>query len=116
MLAARTGGENEIAGIDNINVQFPEPAGSRARIVGIRISGASAATSLTGPGRLESVSLNPYRVGCRLQERAFDMVAAPTAKYVSQPRCTVPQHGSFSADTVSGEARMHGECQQLVNG
>jgi hypothetical protein len=27
MLAARTGGENEIAGIDNINVQFPEPAG-----------------------------------------------------------------------------------------
>jgi type III restriction enzyme len=51
--------------------------------------------SLTGPGRLENVTLNPYRSGRRLQELAFDMAAALTREYASQPSCTVPKHALF---------------------
>jgi type III restriction enzyme len=51
--------------------------------------------SLTGPGKLENVTLNPYRKGRRLQELAFDMAAALTREYAKQPRCTVPAHALF---------------------
>ena len=34
--------------------------------------------SLTGPGRLENVTLSPYRSGRRLQELIFDLAAALT--------------------------------------
>ncbi len=51
--------------------------------------------SLSGPGRLENVTLNPYRARRRLQELAFDMAAALTRDYASQPSCTVPTHALF---------------------
>lgn len=51
--------------------------------------------SLSGPGRLENVSLNPYRKGRRLQELAFDMAAALTREYATQPSCTAPPQVLF---------------------
>ena len=36
--------------------------------------------SLSGPGKLENVTLNPYRCGRRLQELAFDLATAPDAR------------------------------------
>ncbi len=51
--------------------------------------------SLSGPGRLENVTLNPYRSGRRLQELAFDLAAALTRDYARQPTCTVPAQRSF---------------------
>jgi type III restriction enzyme len=51
--------------------------------------------SLTGPGRLENVTLNPYRSGRRLQELIFDLAAALTRDYASQPTCDVPAHALF---------------------
>ena len=51
--------------------------------------------SLTGPGRLESVDLNPYRSGRRFQELVFDLAAALTRDYVAQPKCEVPPHVLF---------------------
>jgi type III restriction enzyme len=52
-------------------------------------------TSLTGPGRIESVDLNPYRSGRRFQELVFDLAAALTRDYVAQPKCEVPAHVLF---------------------
>lgn len=51
--------------------------------------------SLSGPGKLENVTLNPYRAGRRLQELAFDMASALTRDYSRQPTCTAPPHVLF---------------------
>lgn len=51
--------------------------------------------SLTGPGRIESITLNPYRAGRRLQELVFDMAAALTRDYRAQPTCEAPAHVLF---------------------
>jgi len=51
--------------------------------------------SLTGPGRLESVNLNPYRSGRRFQELVFDLARSLTRDYVTQPSCEAPAHVLF---------------------
>ena len=51
--------------------------------------------SLTGPGRLESVDLNPYRKGRRLQQLAFELAKDLTRDYVARSRCDVPAHALF---------------------
>ncbi len=51
--------------------------------------------SLTGPGAIENINLNPYRKGRRFQELVFDMAAALTRDYRSQPKCEVPTHVLF---------------------
>jgi len=51
--------------------------------------------SLTGPGRLENVTLNPYRSGRRLQELIFDLAGSLTRDYAQQPTCEVPAHVLF---------------------
>lgn len=51
--------------------------------------------SLIGPGKLESVSLNPFRMGRRLQELRFDLARTLTREFVSQRCCAVPVHVLF---------------------
>ncbi len=51
--------------------------------------------SLVGPGRLESVSLNPFRSGQRFQSLVFDLARDLTRTYVNQSTCEVPPHALF---------------------
>ena len=51
--------------------------------------------SLTGPGRLISVTLNPFRAGRRLQELAFDISRTLTKDLLQQRRCELPSHVLF---------------------
>ena len=51
--------------------------------------------TLTGPGRIESVDLNPYRLGRRFQELVFEMARGLTKDYIKQPDCTIPAHILF---------------------
>ncbi|HEY7336210.1 MAG TPA: hypothetical protein VH639_15075 [Bryobacteraceae bacterium] len=55
----------------------------------------SGRPTLSGPGALENITLNPYRKGRRLQELIFDMAAALTREYKRQPRCEAPVHVLF---------------------
>jgi type III restriction enzyme len=52
--------------------------------------------SLTGPGRLERVDLNPYRSGYRFQQLVFDLAADLSRDYASQPGCQAPPQALFS--------------------
>jgi type III restriction enzyme len=51
--------------------------------------------SLSGPGTLERVDLNPYRAERRFQELVFDMAAELTRGYVGRPECEAPAHVLF---------------------
>jgi type III restriction enzyme len=51
--------------------------------------------SLDGPGKLESIDLNPYRKGKRLQELVFDLAKDLTATYVKSEKCEAPAHVLF---------------------
>src|SRR6202165_4140560 len=51
--------------------------------------------SLSGPGKLEKVDLNPYRSGRRFQELVFDMAAELTREYVNRRECEAPAHVLF---------------------
>jgi type III restriction enzyme len=51
--------------------------------------------SLTGPGRLVRIDLNPYRAGRRNQELAFELARDLTRAYIEQPSCQVPAHVLF---------------------
>ncbi len=55
----------------------------------------SGRPSLTGPGKIESVDLNPYRTGRRFQELVFDLARDLTRNYVAQRNCEIPAHGLF---------------------
>jgi type III restriction enzyme len=51
--------------------------------------------TLTGPGRIVSLDLNPYQKGRRLQELAFELAKDLTRDYVKQPQCRAPAHALF---------------------
>lgn len=55
----------------------------------------SGRPSLTGPGQLARVDLNPYRQGKRLQTLVFEMAAALTKSYVTTGQCEAPAHVLF---------------------
>ena len=46
--------------------------------------------SLAGPGKLENISLNPYRKGKRLQELVFDLARDLTKAYCQSDKCEAP--------------------------
>ena len=51
--------------------------------------------SLSGPGRLEQVDLNPYRRGRRRQRLVFEMARDLTRGYCQSPDCAAPPHVLF---------------------
>ncbi|MEX2661417.1 MAG: hypothetical protein WD227_05780 [Vicinamibacterales bacterium] len=55
----------------------------------------SGRPSLSGPGRLENVDLNPYRSGRRLQELVFELAKDLTREYVASSACEAPAHVLF---------------------
>ena len=59
------------------------------------LPGDTGRPSLIGPGRLETVTLNPWREGHRAQELAFDLARALTTAYCSRPDCLAPPHVLF---------------------
>ncbi len=55
----------------------------------------SGRPALLGPGRLEDVTLSPYRAGRRLQELVFDLASDLTREYVSTGNGEAPAHVLF---------------------
>ena len=51
--------------------------------------------SLTGPGAIAKLDLNPYRKGRRLQELAFELAKDLTRDFAGQPECQAPTHVLF---------------------
>jgi len=51
--------------------------------------------SLSGPGRLDDVTLAEFRAKRRLQELTFDLARTLTRDYVAQKQCSVPPHALF---------------------
>jgi type III restriction enzyme len=51
--------------------------------------------SLTGPGAIARLDLNPYRKGRRLQELAFELAKDLTRDFGGQPQCQAPIHVLF---------------------
>jgi type III restriction enzyme len=51
--------------------------------------------SLSGPNRVDEVTLREYRTNLRVQELIFDLARGLTKQYVSQPGCHVPAHVLF---------------------
>ncbi len=52
--------------------------------------------TLSGPGRLEDVTLNPYRRDKRRQQLVFDLARALTTDLIAQSGCEVPAHMLFA--------------------
>lgn len=59
------------------------------------LPGNSGRPSLSGPGRLERVDLNPYRQGRREQALVFEMAGALTKSYVTNGQSEAPAHVLF---------------------
>ena len=51
--------------------------------------------SLLGPGRLEDVTLNPFRSGRRVQELVFELARDLVREYVGHASCEAPAHVLF---------------------
>jgi type III restriction enzyme len=51
--------------------------------------------SLSGPGRVDDVTLKEFRAKRRSQELVFDLAKTLTRDYVAQKQCTVPAHKLF---------------------
>lgn len=51
--------------------------------------------SLTGPGKLEDVNLNPFRAKRRKQELLFELAATLAREYTFQENCEIPVHALF---------------------
>ncbi|MFZ1977230.1 MAG: DEAD/DEAH box helicase family protein [Bacteroidota bacterium] len=51
--------------------------------------------SLLGPGKIENVTMNPYRAGRRFQELVFELAGNLTREYIAQPSCQASAHILF---------------------
>lgn len=51
--------------------------------------------SLSGPGRIDDVTLNEFRAKRRMQELVFDLAKTLARDYIAQKQCTAPVHQLF---------------------
>jgi type III restriction enzyme len=51
--------------------------------------------TLSGPGAIARLDLNPFRKGKRLQELSFELAKDLTRDYMRQPQCQAPAHVLF---------------------
>ncbi|MCA1957277.1 MAG: hypothetical protein LDL14_01950 [Nitrospira sp.] len=51
--------------------------------------------SLSGPGRVDDVTLREFREKRRVQELVFDLAKTLAVNYVAQKQCTIPPHKLF---------------------
>jgi type III restriction enzyme len=51
--------------------------------------------SLSGPGRIDDVTLREFRAKRRMQELVFDLARTLVRDYVAQKQCTIPTHTLF---------------------
>src|SRR5882762_4074611 len=72
----------------------PDSIPPQVEVKGLSITNMGRA-KLTGPGRLDEVSLREYRSKLRVQELVFDLARGMTKHYVAQPGCYVPAHVLF---------------------
>jgi type III restriction enzyme len=63
-------------------------------VKGLHVSNKGRMT-LSGPGRVDDVTLKEFRSKRRLQELVFDLAKTLTRSYVAQGQCTVPPHMLF---------------------
>lgn len=63
--------------------------------------------SLTGPSKLQSVDLNPYRSGRRLQELVFELASDLTRAYVERAQCEAPAYVLFPQIAKIVERYLH---------
>jgi type III restriction enzyme len=63
--------------------------------VQVKASLPASRPSLLGPGRLEDVTLNPFRSGRRVQELAFELSRDLLREYVARGASDVPPHALF---------------------
>jgi type III restriction enzyme len=75
--------------------------------VQVKASLPAGRPSLLGPGRLEDVTLNPFRSGHRIQELAFELSRDLLREYCRARASDVPPHALIQAiqpDASAGEA------------
>ena len=81
---------------ERLPVLYIEPGRipSEVEVKGLNINNEGR-LSLTGPGRLDDVSLDSFRNGKRLQELIFEMARSLTRQYCDQPQCEAPPQVLF---------------------
>ena len=72
----------------------PDSIPPEVEVKGLSVNNAGR-LSLTGPGRIDEVTLREYRAKRRVQEIVFDLAKGMTKHYVAQPQCQAPAHVLF---------------------
>ena len=72
----------------------PDSIPPEVEVKGLSVNNAGR-LSLTGPGRIDEVTLREYRATRRVQEIVFDLAKGMTKHYVAQPQCQAPAHVLF---------------------
>jgi type III restriction enzyme len=73
---------------------LPDRIPPEVEVKGLSLTNQGRMT-LTGPGRLDEVTLREYREKLRVQELVFDLARGLTKHYVAQPGCEAPAHVLF---------------------
>src|SRR6266566_1309259 len=73
---------------------LPDSIPPEVEVKGLSVNNAGR-LSLTGPGRIDEVTLREYRAKRRVQEIVFDLAKGMTKHYVAQPQCQAPAHVLF---------------------
>ncbi|MCP9472341.1 MAG: hypothetical protein NNA30_06370, partial [Nitrospira sp.] len=72
----------------------PEQIPPEVEVKGLHVTNQGR-LSLSGPGRVDDVTLKEFREKRRMQELVFDLARTLTREYVAQQHCTIPVHRLF---------------------